>query len=436
MTITRRQLAAAAGAGALLALSGCGERGPRVVVNDVVAEDDSLRLTFFGNKYENLSSRVLNDIIRRFERLHPGVTVSYQGIKGRAYYEVLMQRVESGREDDLFFVDHDTAEALEARGATLDLSNAPEVAAYSPLMKEQMRGRTGVIRMLPMSIAAHGLYCNRDLLDAKGLKPPKSWPEWKPQCEFFLSDGVTPVIANNDSSLKSVVMGVALERYWRTGEIGRVLADVNAGRLTLFDVLLPGIRRARELVTRRWVNPATALSTTAAGEDLKLFGQGESPFLLAGAPAARYLKHLAPGLRFIVVPHPTLSAGRVLVLKPDTRLAVSAGRPRRQEAVELARFFAQPDNVERFVQDICSISPLAGGNQQKRLDEVAPVQQHYKEEKPMVIMSDTRLAAPICRIGTKLSELLLEGAGDEACREMVERETIVWRRRMSEGKFA
>lgn len=435
MTVARRSLMAAAGAVAMLGAAGCREKAARVVVTDAGTAASGVRLTFFGNKYESISSEVLNDAIVRFERLHPGVAVTYQGIKGRAYYRVLSQRVAAGREDDLFFVDHDTAGELEARGAILDLNGVPEVAAYSPLMLEQMRGRSGVIRMLPTSIAAHGLFCNRALLEAKGFKTPKNWPEWKAQCECFLADGVTPVVANNDSSLKALVMGVALARYTRTGDIARVLSDVNEGRRKLSDVLLPGIRRALEFVRRRWVNAAAALTTAAAGEDLKIFARGESPFLLAGAPAASLLKKIAPQLRFVVVPHPSLSNGRVLVMKPDTRLAVSARCARREEAVALVRFLAQPENVERFSRDISALSPLAA-SPQRHLEEVAPIVRHFKEERPMAIMSDTRLAAPVCRIGTKLSELLLEGADEARCARMIENEAASWRRRFGSGGLA
>ncbi len=433
MTMSRRKLAAAAAAGAVLGLAGCREKGPQVVVNAAPAEaDEGVRLSFFGNKYENISSRVLNEAIARFESMHPGVKVSYQGVKGRTYYRVLAQRVDSGREDDIYFVDHDTAQDFDARGVTLDLSGLPEIEAYSPLMLEQMRGRTGVIRMIPTSIAAHGLYCNLAFLEAKGLEPPQNWAEWSAQCRFFLADGVTPVVANNDSSLKSLILGVSLAGFWRTGEIGRVLDEVNAGRRTLSDLLAPGIRRAREFVAREWINPHQAISTAAAGEDLKLFARGESPFMLAGAPASRLLKRLAPELRFTVVPHPSLSSGRVLVMKPDTRLAVSARRPHQKEAVALARFLAQPDNIERFVEDICSLSPLAASSQ-KHLKEIAPVVQHFKENRPMVIMSDTRLSAPICLIGARLSELLLEGADEADCRRMLESEVELWRRHMAGG---
>ncbi len=434
MTMTRRTLVA--GAFALFAAAGCREKAPRVVVTDSGAEAaQCVRLSFFGNKYESLVCQALNDAIVRFERLHPGVTVAYQGIKGRSYYRVLKQRMDSGREDDLFFVDHDTAAELDESEATLDLSDVPEVEAYSPLMVEQMRGRSGVIRMLPTSIAAHGLFCNRELLQSKGLQPPKNWLEWKAQCELFLADGITPVVANNDSSLKSLVMGVALSHYSRPGEIGRVLSDVNEGRRTLSDVLLPGIRRAQEFVRRRWVNAAAAFATAAAGEDLKVFAQGESPFLLAGAPAAGLLKQIAPHLRFVVVPHPSLSSGRVLVMKPDTRLAVSARSAHREAAVAFVRFLAQPDTVERFSRDLSALSPLAA-SPQKHLDEIAPIVRHFKEAGPWVIMSDTRLEAPICRIGTKLSELLLAGADEARCARMIENEAASRRRRVGAGGLA
>lgn len=155
---------------------------------EVRVRPDTL-LTFFGNQYEALSVEKIEDILGRFMKARPHVTITYESIKGVDYYKALMARSESGKLDDMFIVDHDSVLAMQARGQLADLSGLKAVDRYDDAILEKTRLLDGAVRWLPMTISAFGLYCNLDMLEKYGKSVPRNLPEWEELCAFFQGHG-------------------------------------------------------------------------------------------------------------------------------------------------------------------------------------------------------------------------------------------------------
>lgn len=96
-------------------LAGCGNRN-QVVYYENTAQD-IVTITFFGNKYEPENVEVIKRILTAFMDENPDIRVSYESLKGNAYYDALKKRMASGKGDDVFMVNHDILLELEKKRA-------------------------------------------------------------------------------------------------------------------------------------------------------------------------------------------------------------------------------------------------------------------------------------------------------------------------------
>ena len=136
----KRALAACAGlAAAAGLLAGCSS-GSRNLVFDASSQGGGFQteLTFFGFKYEALNVLAIEDALHAYMDENPQVSISYDGIKTPAYFDVLVKRLSTGNGDDIFMVDHERALELGGEGRLADLSDLSTLGNFSDLAKSQM----------------------------------------------------------------------------------------------------------------------------------------------------------------------------------------------------------------------------------------------------------------------------------------------------------
>ena len=187
-----------------LMLGGCGTGNK--VVNFEIPNENVTTITFFGNKYEPENVTVIEEILSDFMKENPGIRVSYESLKGNEYYEALGKRFDAGKGDDVFMVNHDVLLEMQSRGQLVDLSGLKTIQDYSDRMLRQMVEH-GKIYWVPTTVSGFGLYCNKKLLKEHKQKLPENLQEWRQVCSYFKEQGITPVIANNDISLKTLAIG-------------------------------------------------------------------------------------------------------------------------------------------------------------------------------------------------------------------------------------
>ena len=361
--LTRRRFLAISAIGlatafAPFALPGC-STSKNIVVDAADDVEVDTRLTFFGFKYESINVMTIEDILRDYMDCHPNVSVSYEGIKSRPYYEALVKRLDSGTGDDVFMIDHDTALSFEKKGYLADLADLPSIPAFSKLALDQMEAE-GAILYVPTSVSAFGLYCNTDLLAAHGIEAPRTLAEFERACDAFLADGVTPLVANNDISLKTLAIARGMAEVYAADNVRERVAALSADPDALAAQLRPGLELVERIVERGYVDAGTALETEKTSDDLDQFATGRYPFMLTGAWASVRVHDMAPDLAYEVHPYPVLEDRPVLVVNVDTRVSVNANGAHVEEAKEFAAFLTQPSAIERFANSQCSFSPLEG----------------------------------------------------------------------------
>lgn len=392
-----------------LTLSGCGSK--HAVVNYQVPDEEATMITFFGNKYEPENVIVIEEIISSFMDENPDIRVSYESIKGNEYYEALDKRMKAGKGDDVFMVNHDVLLELEAKGQVLDLSGLSTIPNYTELMRSQME-ENGKIYWVPTTVSVFGLYCNLDLLKEHKQKIPENLSEWRNVCQYFSEKGITPVIANNDISLKTLAIGRGFFDIYQEGSQEAVFEQMNQGEVPMSSYLKDGFLTVKEFIDSGYIDTDKALITKKTSDDLQEFVKGESPFMLTGAWAAGRVEEMKPDFKFEVVPYPALEDGQLVVINADTRLSVNAGSEHPEAALRFVEYFTHEENIRKFADQQSSFSPLKGGNP-STVQAVQPLIPCYQSGRT-VIGTDGLLRFPIWELTKEVSRQLLAGESLES----------------------
>ena len=389
-------------------LASCSQRSTQNYVFSAgpPSQEPQTSLTFFGFKHEALNVTAIEDALHGFMDQYPSVNISYDGIKSPEYFEVLEKRISTGNGDDVFMVDHARVLELGEQGRLADLSDLSTIENFSDLARSQM-GADGTVDYLPTSISAFGLYCNLNLLEEHGQKVPENLAELEAVCDHFVSQGITPIVANNDISLKTVVLARSLLPYYQSGNSAGEMARFNTGEADLAHALRPGFELVEQMLARGWVDPAEALATAKTKDDLVLFAQGHRPFMLTGAWAAPRVRELKPEFDFEVRPYPILEDGCVLVLNVDTRISVNADSPHLDEAKQFVEYLTQSDVMWEFVNSQSSFSPLKENRlaDDKAIQSIGP----YLTNGRSILGSDDNLRFPIWDMARQCVVGMLEG---------------------------
>lgn len=377
------------------------------------------QITFFGFKWESANVTAIETLITEFMARNPTVAVLYESIKGRAYFPVLLKRMATGNGDDIFMVDHDSLLTLSRQGCLKDLSGLPELRTYNRLALSQMREPDGSVYFLPMSISAFGLYCNLELLHKYDVPIPRTYQDFLEACRVFSAAGVTPIVANNDISLKTLVLARGLYDLYGGEDTAQRLADLNNGQTRLSAYLRPGFELLKLLCDRGYIDPEKTLRTSKTKDDLEEFARGESPFMLTGVWASVRMKKMAT-FPYKVVPYPVREDGPVLVINIDIRLALNAHGKKQEETLRFLRHMVTPEAVAAYNQSQSSFSPLKKAA--PLLDDaVRDIGDHLKEGRTM-LGADAHFDFPIWDISRAASLRIVEGASvEEALRYLDEK---------------
>mgnify|MGYP003251071539 CR=1 FL=1 len=425
MRLIKRMAAGLAAALLLGVLSGCGGRQGENIVFDSALEDagSETHLTFFGFKYEALNVMAIEDALHRYMDTYPEVSISYDGIKSPAYFDVLEKRLATGNEDDVFMVDHERVLELGNQGKLADLSGLSTLDSFSELAKSQMNA-DGKVYYVPTSISAFGLYCNLDLLKQHGQTVPETLPELQAVCDYFVSEGIIPIVANNDISLKTVAIAKAMLPIYQSGHTAEDIARFNSGQADLAQALRPGFALVEQMLDQGWIDADEALQTAKTKDDLALFAKGDRPFMLTGAWAVSRLRDLEPGFQFEVRPYPILEDGSVLVINVDTRISVNADSPNVEQAKQFAEFMTQKDVMWEFVESQSSFSPLEENRlaKDKAIQSIGP----YLNNGRSVLGSDDNLHFPIWDMTRQCVVELLEGGDADSATTLLDAQIAKW----------
>lgn len=400
-------------------MTGCARKNE--VVNYDSQDHEITRITFFGNKYEPENVTVIEEIISGFMEENQDIRVSYESMKGSSYYDALKKRMASGNGNDVFMVNHDILLELEANGQLADLSGLPVISDFTDEMRSQI-DEDGKIYWVPTTVSVFGLYCNLELLEKHNQNVPGTLGEWEASCNYFTGQGITPVIANNDISLKTMAIGRGFYSVYQEKRQKEVFERLNSGEEKLGDYLTDGFSVAKEFIDKGYIDAEKALKTEKTSGDLQEFIKGESPYMLTGAWAAGRVEKMNPDFKFEVVPLPVLEDGSLLVINADTRLSVNSGSENLDAAMKFVEYFTHKENIHKFADQQSSFCPLKG-EQPSSVKTVQPLVPCYQSGRT-VIGTDGFLELPIWDITAKVSQMLLKGEPLQSAMDWMDQQEI------------
>lgn len=393
-------------------LAGCSNDEANKVHSYGKKQGAAVKLTFFGNKADESNVHTIEKIIASYMRSHPGVVITYESIKGVPYYETLHKRMERSSGDDIFMADHDAVLRFKTAGRLADLSSLSTVKNYTELTKSQFTEPDGKIYWLPTTVSVFGLYCNLDMLKAHNQKVPQNLREFRQVCEYFLKKGITPVVANNDISLKTIMTGLSYYDVYQNGEMDKLVTNLNNGSIQLGTSMTDGINLVNDFIRKGYLSPAATLKTRKTSDDLKIFAEGKNPFMLTGGWGAERLKtDFGIQFQYAVYPLPFLEKDAIVIINPDVRLCVNAKSKHLKEAKEFVEYFTQTQNVHDFCEEQCSANP----QEDKVLtshEELQPIAKAYAERKN-VLATYSRLKLPTWELTRNATQALLRGESVE-----------------------
>ena len=395
-------------------LSGCTEKSKVVSYQN---NPDTTTITFFGNKYETENVRVIEEIISNFMKENPEIRVSYESLKGNEYYEALEKRIQTGKADDVFMVNHDILLELKSRGKVTDLSGLSTIPNYTDSMLSQMNDN-GSIYWVPTTVSVFGLYCNTDLLKKHKQKVPENLGEWRTVCDYFLEQGTTPIIANNDISLKTLAIGKGFYSAYQNKNQQEIFESLSSGDKVLSDYLGSGFSLVNEFIDKGYIDAAKTLNTKKTSDDLTEFVKGNTPFMLTGAWAAGRVAEMSPDFEFQVVPYPALDDGSLEVINDDTRLSINSETANLDEAIKFVEYFTRDENIQKFADQQSSFSPLKNGSP-SAVKEIQPLVSCYQSSRT-VIGTDSMLDLPIWDLTADATKKLLSGESFESTMQWID----------------
>lgn len=387
-------------------LSSCSSSKNIVFENNVENITPETSLTFFGFKYEALNVMAIENTLHSYMDKYPTVNISYDGIKSPEYFDILEKRIATGNGNDIFMVDHERVLELIEQNKLVSLSDLSTLNDFSELAKSQMSAH-GDIYYVPTSISAFGLYCNNDLLKKHGQNIPQNFSEFEKVCNYFVDNGITPIVSNNDISLKTIAIAKSMLPTYQNDNTSEIIEHFNQAPSDLCETLRPGFELVEQMIKHNWIDSEEALNTAKTKDDLVVFAKGEQPFMLTGAWAVPRLRELKPDFEFSVQPYPIMEDGSVLVINVDTRISVNADSHNIEEAKQFVEYFTQKSVMWEFVDSQSSFSPL----KENRLAQDKAIQSigSYLTNGRSVFGSDDNIEYPIWDITRKCIVGMLQG---------------------------
>ncbi len=397
-------------------LCGCSSTGGKIVIREKEPDEaDSVVLTVFGFKADALNLTAIEDALHGFMDENPDISVVYEGIKGAAYYDVLDKRAASASMDDISMADHDSILEMEAQGLLADLSDLPELANYTEQARSQFTGDDGSVYFLPTCISTYNLYINYDLLEAHGQSIPTNWEELRQVCDYFVSQGITPVIANNYASLPTLITSRALFDTYQLADVDAAMEAFNEDPEALADALVPGVEMVADMIARGWLDAEEVLATEQTSDDLELFLEGGRPFMVTGGWASVRVIAAEPGFTYGVYPYPILDDGSVLSMQVDTCIVVSAQSSHLEQTKKLVSYLLRPDVMWEYCDSQASYTPLREETRVPSEKTLVPSTEYLTNGRS-VMRSDYRLSLPLSQALADCADTLLRGGTAEQAR--------------------
>lgn len=395
----------------LFGMNGCKKNRRDVFLYSPSGENEKISITFFGFKADAMNLTAIESAMQSFMEKNKNIDITYEGIKGLAYWSAFDKRVAANVLDDVFMIQHDRIVEMGGQGKLADLSKLLGVENYSAAAKIQFtNSEDGTVYFLPTAISTYNLYINYDLLKKHGQSVPANWAEFQKVCDYFVGKGIVPVIANNYKSLVTLILSRGLFDIYQKPEpvIDETLKKFNETPSLFADALGAGVEMAAQFLERGWIDAAETLATEQTSDDLKIFVKGERPFMISGGWASPRVMAMKPDFVYGIHPYPILEDGSVLPMQIDTCISVNAQSKNLEAAKSFVEYLISPDVMWNYCDSQSSYTPLK--DERLPSDKTLIPSIEYLSNGRHVFSAEYRLDLPVETSVLDCSRALLNGS--------------------------
>lgn len=398
----------------VLPLCACAKSvGGMVLIDDYNDGYTGKEISFFGYTAEAENLFAVEEALHGFMKANEGLNVIYEGVNGAEYWTALKKRAEANVLDEVFMVDRDHITDLINSGIATDVKHILDLEAYCDVARSQILTKvaegTEQVYFVPMCVSSFGLYVNYGLLSANGIKIPENFGELQNACEYFVSKGVTPIVVNNASCVKSLIIARGMNGVYNNAETENTINLFNSDSSALAAKLEGGINMVAQMVADGWIDGVQANKAEQASGALDVFAKGESPFMIAEGSATVKLKKLNGQIKYGVHPYPVADDGSVLVVDADVCISVNAESEDKDDGMKFFKYLTKPDIIRSYCESRCVFSPLKDFGAQTD-KTVAPCVEYLTNGRS-VIGSDYNITVPLDGYLLSCADMLMDGAG-------------------------
>ncbi|WP_298945131.1 ABC transporter substrate-binding protein [uncultured Microbacterium sp.] len=348
-----RTVAAIAGIGTIVALSGCSPSAGTEVTT----------LSFFQFKGEALTD--FAEIIEDFEAENPDIkVVQNQVADSETAIRTLL--VKDKAPDVITLNANGGFGKLAQAGVFYDFSDEPVLQTINPAVQEilaQLGTKDGEINGLGYVNNANGVIYNRDIFEEQGLEVPETWDEFIAVCDALQDAGIDPFYGTLADSWTGMPSWNALGAYpsqdgffdemrAQGEDVGpdspvsfeKDFADAMAQQGQLFSYMQDGYRG-------RTYDDGNAA-----------FAAGGAAMLLQGIWALSPVKGINPDINAAIFPYPVADDpdDRLLVSGVDVVVTMAKETPHREEALRFIDYLFEVGVIEEFAASQNMIPSVEG----------------------------------------------------------------------------
>ncbi|MEK9178338.1 MAG: sugar ABC transporter substrate-binding protein [Patescibacteria group bacterium] len=316
---------------------------------------------FFGGKEKTVTliywglwedPNVVSQVISDFERQNPNIKIDYSKQDIKDYRERLSTRIKEGSGPDIFRFHNSWYPMLSEYLLPLPQSVITKdefVKNYYPVTRYDLV-KKGAIYGIPLHIDTLALYVNREMFEAAGLSPPKTWEE-------FRDVAYSLTVKDEEGNIKTTGAGLGtFENVSHAPDIISLLLiqnGVDVYKLSLdqrlYDTLDFYTSFARE---------GQSIWNSTLDNSLVAFSKGNLAMFFGYSWDLFTIRALNPDLAFEVIPVPQLDIDAPKNFSSYWAEGVSSESKHKKESFLFMEFLARKDTQEKLFTEASKVRPF------------------------------------------------------------------------------
>lgn len=340
---------------AALAFAGCQKK--------TVETTEAVKLRLHYYKQENVDG--LKNIVKAFEKTHPGVTIELQSTPNGDDTKMQREADVGNLPDIIQMASYARVKEYASRGLLEDLT---EEKFMSKVIPSSLPAVSWSHRQyaVPMDYAGIGIIYNKDIFNKYGIQPPETFSQLQAACNKLKANGVTPftVLLKENWSMGHYISMIHTMLLAERGiNPEEFVTEMNAGKTTYAKANTDTLFKMMDYYR---ANMNSNASSTDGGDQQKMFANGQAAMMVQGLWAYVDALKINPRLNAGFIPYPVFNNAKnnVFFADVDSCFAISSQcrEANREKAYEFMNWLTSAEGQKEWMEQYKLIPPMKGVN--------------------------------------------------------------------------